>query len=476
MKFVRNLLDKTKPKVREGKKPGLIYWLHDSLETFAFTPNHVTRKGVHIKDSIDLKRTMMMVIMAMMPCLIVGAWNIGHQADVAAGINLGYFDALWSKLAWGFVKILPLIVISYGVGLLVEFIFCTVKGHEINEGYLVSGMLIPLIMPVDVPLWIVAVSVIFAVIIGKEVFGGTGMNILNVALTARAFAFFAYPTQMTGNRVWIAGTENGTSFLASNGAKVDPVTFTGDVLASDSVTAIGQMENGLLQNGVDAFTGETPLGYMFNTVSMAQTQRAADKALQTLNEAGTYAGEKVDELNATIATMQHNVDVAVSKLPDTADMFFGAIPGSVGETSALACLIGAGLLVMTKIGSWRIMLSMLAGGYFMGLIFNAIALNPYMALPAHEQMMLGGFMFGLVFMATDPVTAAQTTTGKYIYGFFAGVFAISIRVFNPAYPEGVMLAILFMNVMAPMIDHYVVKANINRRAERAKKHALAHAA
>jgi len=289
---------------------------------------------------------------------------------------------------FGAIKVLPLVIVSYATGLGVEFIFAIIRKHTINEGFLVSGMLIPLVMPVDVPLWMVAVSTIFAVIIGKEVFGGTGMNILNPALTARAFLFFAYPTKMSGNEVWInTGLEKG-------------------------------------QKLVDGFSGATPLG----------------------DAASGYA----------------------DKIPGIGDSFLGIIPGSIGETSTLACLIGAAILIYTGIGSWRIMLSVFIGGLMMAAIFNVFGVNTLMQISPLHQLVLGGFAFGAIFMATDPVTAAQTNTGKYIYGFLIGLFAIMIRVFNPAYPEGMMLAILFMNVMAPLIDHYIVKANINSRLKRVK--------
>ena len=411
-----------------------MYWVHDSLDTFVFTPKHVTKGGTHIKDGIDLKRTMFLVIVALQPCLLFGMYNVGHQHymwldEVMYG---GWMDGFWTKFLYGMGKVLPLVIVSYGVGLGVEFIFCWKKGHEINEGFLVSGMLIPLIMPADVPLWIVAVSTVFAVIIGKEIFGGTGMNILNVALTTRAFAFFAYPTQMTGNKVWIP-------------------------MAADDAP-------------VDAFTGETPLGHMFASVDNTKAIRAAQESV----ESGLLSPAEVAEMERTIELNGDAIVQAKAQLPDVIDAAVGFIPGSVGETSAIACILGAGILIMTGIGSWRIMLSMLAGGFAMGLIFNAAGANAFMEMPAHLHILCGGFMFGMVFMATDPVTAAQTTTGKWIYGFLCGFFAILIRVINPGFPEGVMLAILFMNVMAPMIDHYVIKSNINRRLERLKKKTDSH--
>lgn len=388
MKALRNLLDNIKPHFEKGGKFEKLYPVYDGFETFLFVPNHTTHHGAHIRDAIDLKRTMIMVVLAMIPCLLFGMWNVGYQHYLATGVTN---STLMDNFLFGALKVLPLVVVSYSVGLAIEFAFCVIKKHSINEGFLVSGMLIPLSLPADTPLWMVAVATAFAVVIGKEVFGGTGMNILNVALTARAFLFFAYPTFMSGTSVWHA----------------DPV-FSGTV---------------------DAVTGATALG---------------DAA----------AKMPIEEFTAKYSLM---------------DSFIGTIPGSIGETSTLACLIGAAILLYTGIGSWRIMLSVFAGGYVMGLIFNAFGVNTLMQVSALQHLFIGGFAFGAVYMATDPVTAAQTSTGKYIYGFLIGMLAILIRVFNPAYPEGMMLAILFMNVMAPLIDHYVVQANINRRLKRVAK-------
>ncbi|MBK9765043.1 MAG: NADH:ubiquinone reductase (Na(+)-transporting) subunit B [Flavobacteriales bacterium] len=389
MKALRKLVDSIAPTFAKDGKLGKLHFVFDGLETFLFTPGHATVKGAHLRDSIDLKRTMSIVITAMIPCLLFGMWNVGHQHYLALGEFLGMGDGFWDKFIFGAIKVLPIVVVSYGVGLGIEFLFTTIKGHPIQEGYLVSGMLIPLVMPVDTPLWMVAVGAAFAVIIGKEVFGGTGMNILNVALTARAFLFFAYPTMMSGDKVWVnTGLEEG-------------------------------------QQVVDGFSGATSLGYA--------------------------------------ATGQ------VDKVTSMMDSFWGIEAGSIGETSVVACLIGALVLLITGIGSWRIMLSVFLGGLAMSAIFNAVGPglgNEYMQIPMLHQLMLGSFFFGLVFMATDPVTASQTNTGKWIYGFLIGVMAILIRVVNPAYPEGMMLAILFMNVMAPLIDHYVVQANIKRRLKR----------
>jgi Na+-transporting NADH:ubiquinone oxidoreductase subunit B len=384
LKPLRNLLNNLKPNFEKGGKLEKFYPAFDAFETFLFVPNHTTKsKGTHVRDAIDLKRTMILVVLSLVPCLLFGMWNIGYQHHHALGIpNVPLMD----NFIFGAIKVLPLILVSYGAGLTTEFIFAIIRKHTINEGFLVSGMLIPLIMPIDVPLWMLAVATIFAVIIGKEVFGGTGMNILNPALTARAFLFFAYPSKMSGNEVWI-----NTS--ADKGQAV-----------------------------VDAYSGATPLG----------------------DAAAGFA----------------------DKIPSMMESFIGIIPGSVGETSTLACLIGAGILLYTGIGSWRIMASVFTGGLLMAVIFNFFGLNTLMQISPLHHLVLGGFAFGAIFMATDPVSATQTNTGKYIYGFLIGLLAILFRVFNPAYPEGMMLAILFMNVMAPLIDHYVVEANIKRRLKR----------
>jgi Na+-transporting NADH:ubiquinone oxidoreductase subunit B len=385
------------PKFTKGGK--LEKWnpLFESFATLAFTPALTTKKGAHIRDGVDLKRTMMTVIIALVPCLLFGIYNTGHWEMVAEAGNrdLPYWADQGAKIIGGLKIVLPLIVVSYASGLIVEFIFGIIKGHALHEGFLVSGLLIPLVMPADVPLWMVAVATIFAVVIGKEVFGGTGMNILNVALTARAFLFFAYPTSMSGDKVWMAGTEAN----------------------------------------VDGFTGSTALGDLATFMS--------DKPVFT-------------DLNAYTDSYS------------MMDSFFGMIPGSVGETSVIACLLGAAILLTSGVGSFRIMVSFFAGGYLMGLLLNGVGGNEYLELPAHFHLLIGGFAFGAVFMATDPVTAAQTATGKIIYGFLGGIVAILIRVLNPAYPEGVMLVILFMNVMAPIIDHYVIQANIKRRLKRLK--------
>lgn len=381
MKLFKNLLNSVKPHFLEGGKLEKLYPAYDAFETFLFVPDHTTHKGSHIRDSIDLKRTMVMVIVALIPCLMFGMWNVGHQYYLA----LGETQTMFAKFVLGFWKFMPLIIVSYGVGLAVEFAFAVYRGHSVNEGYLVTGLLIPLTMPIDVPLWMLAISVIFAVVIGKEVFGGTGMNILNPALTARAFLFFAYPIYMSGDKVWVHGAM------------------------------------------VDGYSGSTILGEL-----------AADKSWTALSGGWSWM-----------------------------EMMIGSIPGSVGETSFIAIAIGALILMATGIGSWRIILSTFAGGFVMATLFNMWGANELMSTPANIQLIIGSFAFGAVFMATDPVTGSQTNKGKYIYGFLIGVFAIMIRVFNPAYPEGMMLAILLMNIFAPLVDHYVIEGNIKRRLKRA---------
>ena len=376
----------------------------NALHTFLYLPNEVTHGGTHIKAADDLKRTMNTVILSLVPCLIFGMFNAGYQhyraIDIANGIvrEVSLFGNFitWDNLILGAITVLPLVVVSYAVGLAVEFLFAVIKGHEVEEGYLVTGMLVPLIVPIDIPLWMLAVAVIFGVVIGKEVFGGTGMNILNPALTIRAFLFFAYPTWMSGDKVWV----------------------------HDAVERAGTSE---------AISGETILG------SYAQNQ-----------------------------------DIIYS----LSEMFYGYIPGSVGETSKLLIILGALILIFTKIGSWRIIFSTILGALFMGVIFNLVVDTELisesskffglMSVPYWQHLLIGSILFGAVFMATDPVSASQTNKGKWIYGFLIGFISIMIRVFNPAYPEGVFLAILLMNVFAPTIDHYVVKANVKNRLNRLK--------
>ncbi|MEA1873843.1 MAG: NADH:ubiquinone reductase (Na(+)-transporting) subunit B [Bacteroidota bacterium] len=388
MNKLRRTVDKIKPHFSKGGKFAKLESTFGAFETMLFVPNHTTKSGAHIRDAMDMKRIMLVVIIALVPSLLFGIYNTGYQHFLAIGEPIDFWPVIW----YGLLKVVPIIVVSYVVGLAIEFAFAQIRGHEVNEGFLVSGFLIPLIMPADVPLWMVAVATAFAVIIGKEVFGGTGMNILNPALTARAFLFFAYPAWMSGDKVWVGGMVDGET--------------------------------------LDAFSGATPLG-----------QAAAGNTSFSL---GNGAGV------------------------DTMDMIIGTIPGSIGETSKIAILLGAAILLITRVGSLRIMLSMLAGGATMGLILNAFAVNPFMEIPWWEHFLIGSFLFGMVFMATDPVTASQTAKGKIIYGFLIGFLAILIRVLNPAYPEGTMLAILLMNVFAPLIDYYVVQGNIKKRMKRLK--------
>lgn len=377
MKFLREKLDQIKKPFNKGEKFEKYAPAINALDTFLFVPNHTTKHGAHIRDAVDLKRTMMMVILALIPALIFGIWNAGYQSLSQLSSDAVPFMDAFIHGSW---KVLPMIAVSYGVGLGIEFAFAIFRGHEVNEGYLVTGLLIPMIMPIDLPLWMLAISVIFAVLIGKEAFGGTGMNILNPALTARAFAFFAYPTWMSGDRVWV----------------------------SDAATT-------------DAISGETILGKL-------------------------AAG---------------NANVGYSSM----EMFSGFIPGSISETSVLMILIGAAILIFTGVGSWKIIVGGFLGAAFTAFLFEAWGANPLMDF-GMNHLLVGGLAFGVVFMATDPVTGAQTERGKWIYGFLIGLFSILIRVFNPAYPEGVMLAVLLMNVFAPTIDHYVVEANIKRRKKR----------
>ncbi len=395
---LKNKLHKFKEKNKDKK------WLpaFSSVHTFLYTPNDTTHSGGHVRAADDLKRTMTMVVMAMIPCLIFGMFNAGYQHHLALGDidkAIGFFSETfwaWDNLVVGLWKVLPLIIISYGVGLGIEVLFAVIKGHEVEEGYLVTGMLVPLIVPVDTPLWMLAVAIAFGVVLGKEVFGGTGMNILNPALTIRAFLFFAYPTWMTGDKVWVHGAVERAG--------------TPDAISGETILA--------------SFAQGNDLGY------------------------------------------------------DWLDMFYGIIPGSVGETSTVLILLGGLFLIFTKIASWRIMVSSIIGAIVMGLIFNQVVdlgwiaesskFYTLMSTDFWHHLLIGGLAFGIVYMATDPVTASQTTKGKWIYGFLIGFISILIRVFNPAYPEGVMLAILLMNVFAPTIDHYIVQGNVKKRMKRAK--------
>ena len=381
MKFLRDKIDQIKKPFEKGQKFEKFAPAINALDTFLYVPNHTTKHGAHIRDAVDLKRTMITVVLALVPALLFGIYNAGYQHFIQ--LNDGVLPSFMDIFLHGLWKVLPMIIVSYAVGLGIEFAFAIFRGHEVNEGYLVSGLLIPMVMPVDLPLWMLAISVAFAVIIGKEAFGGTGMNIFNPALLARAFAFFAYPTFMSGDKIWV----------------------------SDATT-------------IDGVSGETILG------SLAQGK-----------------------------------EVAYS----TMDMFLGFIPGSIGETSTLAILIGAFILIATGVGSWKIMVSGVIGAALTALMFNAVGLTALMNFDWMNHLVVGGFAFGIVFMATDPVSAAQTDKGKIIYGLLIGFFSIMIRVFNPAYPEGVMLAILLMNTLAPTIDYFVVNGNISKRKKRLAK-------
>ena len=389
MSALRRFVDKIKPPFEKGGKLHMFLAGFEAIETFLFVPNTVTKGSVHIRDANDMKRSLIIVFIAMIPPLLFGMWNTGYQHFLAMGTDAGFWQMFW----FGFLKVLPIIIVSYAVGLGIEIGFAQWRHEEVAEGYFVTGMLIPLVMPADVPLWMVAVATVFAVVIGKEVFGGTGMNILNPALTARAFLFFAYPAHMSGDKVWIAGLAKGEGI-------------------------------------VDGFSGATILG-----------------------QAAQNSSSFVNGIGETLTSW---------------DMFLGTIPGSIGETSTLAILIGAAILLLTGVGNWKIILSVFTGGAVMGLLLNLFAVNAFMEIPFWEHLILGGFAFGAVYMATDPVSATQTEKGKWIYGFLIGFLAILIRVLNPAYPEGVMLAILLMNVFAPLIDHYVIEASIKKRLKRAK--------
>ena len=373
---LRKLVDKIKPTFEKGGKLGFLHSTFDAFETFLFVPNTVTKKGAHVRDCVDLKRVMIMVVLALVPAMLFGIWNVGYQYYSATVADFDAAANFWPIVGYGLLKVLPLYIVAYLVGLAIEFVSAQIQGHEVNEGYLVSGMLIPLIVPVDVPLWMLAVAVAFAVIIGKEVFGGTGMNIWNPALLTRAFLFFSYPASMSGDKVWIA----------------------------------------------DGVTGATPL---------------ADASMAGL-EASDYS---------------------------VCDMIIGTIPGSVGETSVIAILLGAILLIWTGVASWKIMVSSVLGGLAIGYLGQLLGATD---LPGYYQLVMGGFLFGTVFMATDPVTSAQTECGKWIYGFLVGALAVTVRLWNPGYPEGMMLAILLMNTFAPLIDHYVIEGSIKRRAKKVK--------
>lgn len=387
MNGLRKLVDKVKPTFEKGGKLGFLHSTFDAFETFLFVPNTVTTKGAHIRDCVDLKRVMIMVVISLVPAMLFGIWNTGYQHSLAYGLDWGF----WPIVGYGLVKVIPLYLVSYIVGLAIEFTSAQLRGHEVNEGYLVSGMLTPLIVPVDVPLWMLAIAVAFAVIFGKECFGGTGMNIWNPALLTRAFLFFSYPSKMSGDTVWVGGLGAGEN------------AWCGGPVA-------------------DAFSGATPLA------------------------------------NPTMAGL---ADHGYSLL----NMFLGTVPGSVGETSVIAILLGAIILLGTGVASWKIMLSSVIGGLAVGYLGYACGATD---LPGYYQLVMGGFLFGTVFMATDPVTSAQTECGKWIYGFLVGALAVTVRIWNPGYAEGMMLAILLMNTFAPLIDHCVISCSISRRAKKVK--------
>lgn len=370
----------------KGGKLGFLHSTVDAFDTFLRVPGTVTRRGANVRDAVDLKRIMIIVVLALVPAALFGMWNVGYQHCLATGQEWGLFQNFW----YGFLRVLPLYIVAYVVGLGIEFASAQIRNEEVNEGYLVSGMLIPLIVPVDVPLWTLAIAVAFAVLFGKEVFGGTGMNFLNPALLCRAFLFFAYPSKMSGSSVWVS-LKNGESLI-------------------------------------DGATGATPLSF-------------ASEGLDAMNNAGVQYG-----MSAW-------------------DMFAGIIPGSVGETSVIAILIGAVILIWTGVASWKIMVSSVAGALFVGWLGNFFGATD---VPAYYHLLMGGFAFGTVFMATDPVTSAQTECGKWIYGFLIGALCVVVRLFNPGYAEGMMLAILLMNTFAPLIDHYVTDAAISRRAKKVK--------
>lgn len=409
MKSLRNQLDKIKPLFEKGGKLQKFHALYDAMDTFLYVPSKTSKSGVHIHDASDSKRTMSIVILALLPALLFGIYNVGYQHYLAIDTAPELLDCL----IFGLLAVLPKIVISYVVGLGIEIIIAQIKGHEVQEGFLVTGILIPMIVPVDTPLWMLAVATAFAVVFAKEVFGGTGYNIFNVALIARAFLFFAYPSKMTGDQVFIR-TENSFGFGEST--LVDGVVKT-----------------------IDGYSGATPL----TQVEVADFNVAGDVGIALTNIQG------------------HILSLW--------DLFIGLIPGSIGETSKLAILIGAIILIALGVGSWKTIVSVFAGGLLTAFVINQFAVTPAMAISPIQHILLGGFAFGAVFMATDPVTSSRTEIGKWIYGFLIGMIAILIRVFNPGYPEGMMLAILFMNAFAPLIDFYVVDQNVKRRLKRAEK-------
>ena len=418
------LLDFLKRIEPDKKESPFLHTLFDGFFTFAYAPNTTASNGVHIHDGMDLKRLMVHVVLAMQLCFLFGMYNIGHQHYVALGMYPDFLSAFHLKLSYGIIKYVPIILWTHLVGLGIEFWYAAKKGHAIEEGFLVSGFLIPLIMPPDIPIWILCMSVAFAVIIGKEAFGGTGMNILNIALLARVFVFFAYPTEISGDEAWVSGLEKSAelgTYVSHYGWGHGFFDWIFDAFGWRTFGEGGQVV-------ADGFTGATPLAL-------------------------AYQGGWENVTNHYTASQ----------------MWWGGIPGSIGETCKPFIIVGALFLVFTKVASWRIMFSMLIGAVFMSLVLNLWGATPFMTVPWYYQFYMGSFFFAMAFMATDPVTATSTQTGKWIYGFFIGMVGMIIRVMNPAYPEGWMLAILFMNVFAPLIDYYVLDANVNRRKNRAKK-------
>ena len=406
-----------KPKTFRGK---FGHTLFDAVFTFLYSPKEVTKDGVHIRDGMDLKRTMFHVMIALQLCFLFGTYNTGHQHFLALGEYPGFLEGFHLKLAHGLIKLLPIFIVVHVVGLAIEILFAAKKGHSVEEGFLVSGPLITLIMPPDIPLWILAVAVAFAVIIGKEAFGGTGMNIWNVALLARVFIFFAYPTTISGDNVWVSGFDNIAAGVEANYSWWHTGFFNTlfEWMNLDTFSPGGTI--------VDGFTGATPLALAYQ---------------------GGWS--------------------AVTDVYTTSQMWWGTIPGSIGETCKPLIIIGAIFLLATKIASWRIMLGSVIGAALMGIILNGWGATPFMTVPWYYHFWMGSFFFAIAFMATDPVTATSTNTGKWVYGFLIGFIGIIIRILNPAYPEGWMLAILFLNTFAALIDHYVLEANISRRLKRA---------
>lgn len=404
MKALRNYIDKIKPNFEKGGKLEKFHSVFDGFETFLFVPNHTSRSGVHMHDARDSKRTMIIVVLALVPALLFGMYNVGYQHNLALGTDPGF----WQTFLFGAIAFLPQLIVSYGVGLGIEFVAAQIKREEVAEGFLVSGILIPMIMPIDTPLWMIAIATAFAVIFAKEVFGGTGYNVFNVALVARAFLYFAYPSHMSGDNVFV---RTAGAFGMGNPQMIDGVAQT-----------------------VDGFSGATMLGQL---------------AVTDVSKFSEFTFSGISGSSSSLM-----------------EMFLGFIPGSVGEVSTLAILIGAVILIATGVGSWKTMLSVFVGGGAAALLVNYFAVNAVMGMTPLYHFVLGGFAFGAVFMATDPVSSARTEKGKWIYGFLIGALSVAIRVFNPGYPEGIMLAILFMNAFAPLIDFYVVDGNIKKRLKR----------